>query len=473
MAFKNMNPVRAYYTRFLYFCVYKFPKLFTYKFKNHFFFYSAQLYNPKESTAVYQQASLLEGPGQWRSVSIITPITPTELMSLRGWFHRKEPPYHEDGPESSTPHTEAAIFPVKGLGYIPFNDTNPYDPSRVSVKTDAFRTCTITTIELTNSVTYLALDLSLQDSSQTELFNLNTSHIHDYHAFKTINPFSKNFRIVHSSYYVEELLTQGVNRIVGDAHQVAEKLFKLWGIRAQAHSRITTGRLKSELSAPYINLYASSDYNHYSLISRYPCRHYDYYHNESGNFSYLYNFESSSLNLDAFFIDNLNDPHDINDCLANYLNLSLIKELWHQYNQCRDDVNPVLSTISQNTSESLQTLLETNIRIERIEEKIEALTQFSDQSYCPSFRTETEDELKRLVEKIELLKKRIAQRKSLSNDQVQFENLKFNRFYSWIVGGLAFLQVFLAAIVIDWSQALQSNNPVLNNLKALLLWLQG
>ncbi|AZC29060.1 hypothetical protein C4K38_1081 [Pseudomonas chlororaphis subsp. piscium] len=473
MAIKHKKPVLAYYTRFLFLLTCKFPKLFTYSFKSHFFFCSTDLLYPKVNTVVYDQASILEGPGQWRAVNIITPITPSELMSLREWFQKKEFPHHEEGPESSIPHTETAIFAVKGLGYIPFNDTYPYDPSRISVKTKAFRTCTITTIELTNSVTYLSLDFFLRANFQNKLFNINTSKIIDYHAFKTANPFSRNFRIVRSSHYVEEQLIQGVNKIVGDAHQVAEKLFKLWSISSEIRTRITTGQLKSEYPDQYINRYASSDYNHYNLISRYPSAEYNHYSDETCFANYIYDLSLSSLNIDAFFIDSLVDPDNIRDYLADHLNLSLIKEVWHQYNQCRDIVNPVLSTISQNTSESLQVLLEANLQIERIEEKIEALMQFTEQYYCRVFRAEAEDELNRLTAKVEVLKKRIAQRKSLSNDQVQFENLKFNRFYAWIVGGLAFLQVFLAAIVIDWSQALQSNNPVLNNLKALLRWLQG
>ncbi|OLF56015.1 flagellar basal body-associated FliL family protein [Pseudomonas chlororaphis] len=474
MAFKNINLVRVYYTRCLFFCVCKFPQLFTYRFRSHFFHYSMELRDRKESAAVYQRAGLLEGPGEWRSVNIITPITPDELMSVRKWFHGKEFVHHREGPESSMSHTEAAIFPVKGLGYIPFNDTNPYDPSRISVKTGAFRTCTVTTIELTNSVTYLALDFSLEAEHQTKLFDIDTSHIHDYHAFQTINPFSKDFRIVHSSHYVEELLNKEVNRIVGDAHRVEERLFKLWGINVEARSRITTGRLKSKLGDQYISSDATtSDYDHYTLISRYPNADYSYYSNEAGSANYIHDFYLSSLNVEALFVDHFNDPDDIKDYLADYLGLSLIKETWQQYNRCRDAVNPVLSAISQNTAESLQTLLEASMQIEHIEEKIEALTPLIEQGYGQAFRSGTEAELQTLTGKVELLKKRIAQRKSLSNDQVQFENLKFNRFYSWIVAGLALLQVVLAAIVIDWSQALQSNNPVLNNLKALWRWLQG
>ncbi|WPO44845.1 hypothetical protein [Pseudomonas sp. S1Bt23] len=468
-----MKPVLAYYTRFLFLLTCKFPKLFTYSFKSHFFFCSTDLLYPKENTIIYEQASILQGPGQWRAVNIITPITPSELMSLRKWFQKKEFPHHEEGPESSISHTETAIFAVKGLGYIPFNDINPYDPSRISVKTKAFRTCTITTIELTNSVTYLSLEFFLSTNFQNELFNRNTSKIIDCHTFKTINPFSRNFRIVHSSHYVEEQLIQGVNKIVVDAHQAIEKLFKLWGINTESRTRITTGQLKSEYPDQYINRYASSDNSHYNLISRYPGADYRHYSDEANCANYVYDLSLSSLNIDAFFIDSLVDPDNIRDYLADYLNLSLIKEVLHQYNQCRDTVNPVLSSMSQNTSESLQILLEANLQIERIEEKLEALTQFSKSPYCRTFQFETESELQSLTEKVEILKKRIAQRKLLSNDQVQFENLKFNRFYAWIVGGLAFLQVALAAITIDWSQALQSNNPVLNNLKALLRWLQG
>lgn len=466
-----MNLVLVYYTRFLFFCTCKFPKLFTYRFRNHFFYYSMELRARKKSTAVYQRAGLLEGSGEWRSVDIIVPITPDELMSLRKWFHNKEYGYRGEGPESATPHTETAIHPVKEHSYIPFNDTHPDDPSRVSLKTDAFRTCTITTVELPNSVTYLALEFSLNASHQKKLFNIDTSHIYDYQAFQTINPFSKNFRIIHSTHYVDKQLAQGVNRIVGDAHLASKKLFRIWGISTEPRTRITTARLKSAQSGQYIDA-GISDYDHYSLISRYPGAQYNHYSAEASNADYVYDF-SSVLNLDAFFIDTFVDPDGIKNYLADYLNLSLIKEAWCCYNQCRDSVNPILSRINQNTSETLQTLLEAHIQIERIEEKIEALIAFTKQHYCQVFCAEAEAGLQTLIEKVELLKKRVAQRKSLSNDQVQFENLKFNRFYSWIVGGLALLQVVLAAIVIDWSQALQSNNPVLNNLKALLRWLQG
>ncbi|CAI8750607.1 DUF3422 family protein [Pseudomonas chlororaphis] len=473
MAIKNMKLVLVYYTRFLFFCVNKFPRLFTRTFRNHFSPYLGNLFFQVPDTVSYQSAGILDGNGRWSSINVICPITPTELTSLIEWIQKKEFLHDKNDPETSTPHTEAPDFPIKYSTYIPFNDTYRFHVDRISVRPDAFRDCTITLIQLTNSVNYLSFDFSFTPESKKRLCKVDILDRVEYFQFRTINPLSKNFRISRSIDYIHEHLIEGIGVLVDDAHQIVEKLLTPLGIKTGARIKITTGQLKSGIDVHYIDSYdITNEQDHYALISSsgVGC---SYYKDTTSDASYIYDLWSNKLKINAFLVDNIDDTYNLTDHLSSHLYLSLIREIEHKYAQCRDAVNPVLSTITHNTSESLGSLLQASIEIGRIEEKIEAITRLAEQYHYRAFRTEAENELQSLTEKVELLKKRIAQRKSLSNDQVQFENLKFNRFYSWIVGGLALLQVALAAITIDWSQALQSNNPVLNNLKALLRWLQG
>lgn len=467
-----MKPIKAHCTDFIFYCVRKWPTLFTKSFKNKFFPYSTQLFYPPPSTFLHPHASLLKGTSQWKSVNITVAITPKELLRLHKALKTNAIIYGHESPPTIL-HTEHPQEPIEIINTLPFNDTNPYDTDRVLIDTQFCSRCTITVIRLASDSIYLSLDFYLNAQATDQCYKVDTSDITEYHAFRSFNPYSLKFRIEHSVHHIEDRVIYLANQVISDVQETAGTLFGRWGIDARTKNPITVASFNSDLSMPYAgneSAYIDLEDTDFYLLER-DGRAYSYCTAKFTEESYLYDFDFDEFLADAVHISEDNDPYDLKDYRQSHLYLSLIKEASNQYEKCRDLINPTLLTISKKSEKSLHALLEANLQINTLKKRTTTLRIFiSDRCFSP-FQQPALEGLDVLIEKIDHLLISIHERKALSNDQLQFKNLRFTKYLSLIVGGFALLQVLLAVIVIDWSSSAPNQNPVQKNFSTLITWL--
>jgi len=468
-----MKPLKAYLTEYLFNLTNKFPRLFPTSLKNKFQRFSIELYFKNTAKTLYKRASILDHEGRLTSINITTAINHNELVAL----------YKKIKVESSTDvynpppkilHTEPPEYPINTFQFLAFNSRLPYAPYISNGTLQIYSMYSITIIHLTSDSIYLSIDLDLNENVDRELFNIDTSAISEYYFFKSLNPFSRNFLDVErSDSIIQEKIVNRLNKRVKEAKKTAKSLMRSWGILADNKNFIVSGHFINS-PTPYIpteNYDTDEVIDDFHLLSRTSTWLCDQHKARWDDRRYLYNFEIDNFLLDSAFIDDDNGQLIKSGYCQSHLFLSLITEAQNQYKKARDAINPLLLKISENTAKDLQCLFEANLESQLLKKRALAITNMIDAHCFSSFQEQALKKMENLNIDIDNLLSAINERKTLSNEQMQLKNLRFNKYYSLIVAALALLQVVLAAIVIDWTGTSPVQNPVIQNLTSLFKWL--
>jgi hypothetical protein len=182
--------------------------------------------------------------------------------------------------------------------------------------------------------------------------------------------------------------------------------------------------------------------------------------------SFCYVPKDEGIQVDAFFIksqfkETFLKWHDFPNCelsiSESHLFWALHLDCFQQYKKIADYANVALLQNNNIDLESRYAILFNSLmKLESLDENILAIEKYINSECDVKYRDRSKEIILDQKKKVQDLRLSIEKRRNNSNTELQIENIKFHRCYSWIFALLVITQIFLAALTIDWDKEMKS-----------------
>ncbi|EOW6612920.1 hypothetical protein ACQ676_000332 [Vibrio fluvialis] len=468
-----MKPIKAKYTEFVLLLARAIPWVFP-----KWLQFMAKGYSQKELDSIQhlyekedliKSASLLDGNFKWKAVSVVVKIDHDELALIRCWLKSNA------SPGDYNPERDDAVFKnrydsgggYRSLGWIHFHKEDRLTSLlRMEEETKFCDSCYVTLSKYSYGINYLSLYFFLKDSATEMVFDVDVSETKRYYAFASVNPFSKQFRAIqhHDKLnLVEELINQNINKVCRDVVCMATKVLSLWRIKKSEPELSLIADIYRDTNDPYFiesNEVKDEEANHVHICRR-DFGFFDEKLSSDASENFLSRHVVEKNDLDALFIKSkaLDSFKQFDNFARNGLALydshifiSMFIDIAKQQAKISEYANTALLKNSNKVEKNYDILFDSINKLESLRENILAIQQDIPRSCRKSYSDSAMKIAKYRLKLVDKLKVSIDRRLSSLNSEMQVQNLRFNRRYSWLVGLLIVIQILLAALTIDWGK---------------------
>lgn len=465
-----MKPIKAKYTEIVLLLAriipWIFPKWLRFLAKNYSQKELESINHLYEKEEKIESVSLLDGIFKWKAISVVVKIDHNELNSIRCWLK------YNASPGNYSPERDDANFKNKydssgghvNLGWIHFNNGKMF-PSLIMLeeKTRFCDSCYVSLSKFSYGINYLSLYFFLKDSATEMVCDFDVSEIKRYYTFSSANPFSRQFRAIQhhdKRNLVEELINDNINKVSCDVISITKKILSLWRIKKNRKELSLIADIYRNVDEPYFIKVVDNkgeESNHVHVIRRNQ-NFFDEKFSVDISEHFLIGNVVEKNNLDALLIKSkrLESFSEFNNFAINGLALydshifiSMFIIVAKKQVEISKFANSALLKNSNKVEKNYDILFEATNNLELLRENILAIQQDIPRSCIKSYSDSAKNIAKYRINLADELKESIDRRLSGLNSEMQVQNLRFNRRYSWIVGLLIIIQIALAALTID------------------------
>ena len=296
-----------------------------------------------------------------------------------------------------------------------------------------------------------------------------------------MNPLSKQFRVIEHHdrrNNIGYIIRKNINSICSDTKIAAFKLFKLWGIKKEINDLVIVADIYRDDNIPYfIDKEDPVGFNRseteYVLIDRKFHAYSDNHISNDKSESYCSTFAVKGTELDALFIkskrsDSFDQFNDFSKkgltIYDSHLFLSMFIDISKQYKKSSNYVNASLLKNNNKPENNYDTLSSAGLMIEGLKENIHAISSSIRDSCKDAYAEYAKEIASHQLELVKNLKEAIDKKRTVTNDEIQVQNLRFHRRYAYLVGFLVIIQILLAILTIDWGKTLNGINSINNKI---------
>jgi hypothetical protein len=420
-----------------------------------------------ENEDLIKSASLFDGIFKWKAVSVVVKVDHDDLDSIRRWLKSNASPFDYN------PERDDAVFKNKydhddgyrNLGWIHFHGEDRLTSLiRMEEETEFCDSCYVSLSKYSYGINYLSLYFFLKESATEIISNVNVSEIKRYYAFASANPFSRQFRVIqhHSKRnLVENLINENVNKVCNDVVNMAKKVLCLWRINKDKSKLTLIADIYRDTNEPYfIEDNERKDDSHINVCRR-SFGFFDEKISKDDSEHFLSRHVVERNDLDALFVKSKSlEEFDQFDNFArnglalydSHIFISMFIDVAKQHVEVSEYANSALLKNSNKVEKNYEILFESATNLESLRENILAIQKEIPQGCSESYSNSAKRIAKYRLKLADKLKASIDGRLSRLNSEMQAQNLRFNRNYSFLVGLLIVVQILLAALTIDWAK---------------------
>lgn len=422
-----------------------------------------------ENEALLKSASLLDGNFKWKAISVVVKIHHDELDLIRRWLKSNASPrdYNPERDDASFKNRYDSVGGYRNLGWIYFHKEDRLTSLiRMEEETIFCDSCYVSLSKYSYGTNYLSLYFFLKDSATEMVSEVDVSAVKRYYTFASANPFSQQFRAIqhHDKLnLVEELINKNINDVCSDVICMVSKILGLWRIKKSESELSLIADIYRDTDEPYFvdaKDFKDDESNHV-YFSRTGHGFFDEKLSRDTSENFLSRHVVDKNKLDALFIKSKTlDSFDQFDNFArngltlydSHIFISLFFDVQKQYAQISDYANSALINNSNKIEKTYDVLFESKNKLESLRENILAIQQSIHRSCIDSYADSAMNIAKYRLRLVDKLKASIERRVSDLNSEMQVQNLRFNRRYSWLVALLIVIQIVLATLTIDWKK---------------------
>lgn len=420
----------------------------------------------------YQRASVLSGDFIWKAISIVLPISPSELKSLDDWLNKNasRAVYHRNNNHIST------MYDSDG-GFINFGTINFTEPSSFGFLANLnmhgyfCTSCYLSVSKFPYGINYLSLYFKLNDSATEAIKDIDVSTVNGYCELASLNPFKKEFKnisICYKSKVLRELTSEKINDVCSDVIKCTQKLLNIWNIKKQSAELELIADIYRNTNEKYFTdainetVTLSDVDSQYIRITRNGHAFCDQKLSLDDTENFLCSDAVDDTKLNAIFIKSkIKSPpsYTTNDFISAPLNIhgshliiSVLFSIEKQYTCISKSVNNYLIKESRKPDITYNKLLKSQKRLDSLKEKITAFGKYSLMHCEKRYQERTSQIAYNIANQIDTLNGAIEKRLSRLNSEIQANNLMFNRRYSIIVGVLIIIQIIFAVLSVDFNR---------------------
>lgn len=468
-----MKPLKAKYTEIVLFLARVLPWAFP-----KWLRFIAKGYSRKELESIqylYEKedqiktASLLDGEFKWKAISVVVNIDHEELDLIRRWLKSNASPgdYNPERDDSSFRNRYDSSGGYRNLGWIHFHKKDRRRSLvRIEIETKFCDSCYASVSMFSYGINYLSLYFFLNETATKMVCEVDVSEIKRYYTFSSINPLSPQFKAIqhHDKLnIIEELINKNINSICSDVFAATTKVLSLWGIKKTKSKLGLIADIYRDTDEPYF--IEDGEINKEEKSHIYICRKNYGFFDEKLSSESADNFLSRHVveknNLDALFIKSkrMESFSQFDNFAKNGLALydshifiSMFIDVAKQHKAISEFANTALLKNSNKIEKNYDILFESANKLDSLKENILAIKQAIHNSCIASYQDKAKEIAKFRLKLVDELKESIDRRLIGLTSEMQVENLRFNRWYSLLVGLLIVIQIALAVLTIDWGK---------------------
>ena len=479
-----MEPLKAKYTRWLFYLATKFPWFFSKRIR-----YLVSTYAGPESDYIkglykdedcITSANLFRGDVKWKGVSLIAAMGRSDLTRIHKWMNSQNgsPGNYNASHEKGINSTNLVGSAFNNLGLVSFDRPNMFAVCSISIVAELPQSCYVTLLRLKNGVSYLSLYISLDEGVEKKITRVDVSGVKRYKCFQSVNPFSHRFSVVEHHErrnVIEEKIYGNARDVVSQARQAASALLQVWGVKKSILDFATLADFFREGSGSYFDDEATRE-NDEQPVSLTVVEPWNGFFcspiSDDVSENYIENYVPEKIGVDAIFIKSqetsLVERGDRYIQLYNgvrdyYAYMLMLAEIYSQFKSCMRKVSPIFFKYKNSVRADLKTLLRANLALNLIDERLGAVEEglhWSDKKYWQH----TRNRILGIRSQVVALRTDVERRKSLTDGELQLTNLIWMRRYSIIVFVLVLVQIALSVLNVDWTEDGRSRNPMYLNL---------
>lgn len=403
-----------------------------------------------------------------------------DLKKIHKWMNGQNgsPGNYSDGHHKGINSKNLVGMGTNNLGVISFDRPNMHAICSLSISAVLPLSCYITLIRLKTGVTYLSLYVYFDDCVNDEVSRVDVSSVRRYKCLGSINPFSPKFAVVvhHDRYnLIEERIFSNARRVVQQAREAASALLQVCGVRKNISDFSTVADFFRAGAGSYF------DDDRSGLIGDRSCsltvvEPYKSFLNfplsEDVSENYIESYVAKEIGVSAVFIKSqVEAAVDHNDFYGKkyvgvteyYTYMLMLSEIYSRFEKCQEAVSPVFLKAKSNVRSDLKILLDANLSLNLIEERLRAVEDgliWCEKKYLQQIR----NRMAGIRSQVTGLREDVERRKNLSDGGLQLANLVWMRRYSVIVFFLVVVQIVLSILNVDWTEGGLSKNPIYMNL---------
>lgn len=468
-----MKPIKAKYTEVLLLLARLIPWVFP-----KWLQFMAEGYSKKEldsTRRLYKKedliefASLLDGSFRWKAVSVVVKIDHDELNFIGRWLNSNALPGNYD------PERDDAAFrnrydsdgAQRSLGWIHFHKENrAHSLIRMEEETEFCDSCYVTLSKYSYGINYLSLYFFLKDSATEMVCDVDVREVNRYYTFASVNPFSQQFKVIRHHDKINlavDKINKNIDTVCSDVVCMSNKILRLWRIKKSESELSLIADIYRDTNDPYFvenKEIKDGESNHVHVCPRHRGFFDEKLSNDASE-NFLSNHVVHNNNLDALFIKSkaMESFEEFDDFSKkgltfydSHIFISMFIDVAKQQTKISEYANSALLKNSNKVEKNYDILFGSKNKIEALRANILAIQQDIPYSCSKSYEDSAIKIAKYKIKLVDKLKESIDRRLSGLNSEMQVQNLRFNRKYSWLVGLLIAIQILLAALTIDWDK---------------------
>lgn len=468
-----MKPIKAKYTEIVLLLARILPWFFP-----KWLQFMAKGYSRKERNSIHrlnkkedliESASLLDGNFRWKAISVVLKIEHDELDLIRRWLNSNASlsDYDPERDDASFKNRYDSGGFHRDLGWINFNKGKMIFPLiSMEEETKFCDSCYVTFSNYSYGINYLSLYFFLKDSATEMICNIDVREVKRYYTFASVNPFAKQFRSIRhhgKRNLVDELINKNIDTVCSDVVFMCTKILRIWKIKKSKTELSLIADIYRDTNVPYFidkKEIKDDDGKHVNFLRR-DFGFFDDKISQDTSENFLSTHVVDKNNLDAFFVKSkAMDSFDQFDNFPirgltfydSHIFISMFINLAKQQTKISEYANLALLKNSNKVEKNYDILFKSKNKLESLRENILAIQNDIPNSCKSSYEVSAMRIAKNRLTLVENLKESIDRRLSGLNSEMQVQNLRFNRIYSWLVGVLIVIQILLAALTIDWEK---------------------
>lgn len=450
----------------------------------------------EEMDDLVKRASLWDSKTDWRGVHVLLSVSKSECSRIVNYLHR----YGRDfNFRLSDKKLDVGFFGsgTRSLGSVSFSGDTFSPVMKLALVSDAPSYCAVDVLHLPNGYSYLSLYVGLNPVATQRVSDIDVTTIKRYVAFNSLNPFSKNFKVVtdYARYnLIEDHVYERATQVAHEAIDCTLVLLNLWGVKKSKADLTTVADFSRDSELSYFDAEEENVTAHRSVIEKTRGLLAEKFPGAPGDELLTFNLPPE-IGVDGIFIHS-EDRANIDQMdqylysrqtgVQMYAVFLYLRSLEKDLKACEGAVahlfdgsttakrsmfNAVLSRIlnrdSARSERNLRTLISQTLSLNVIDERIDSLQKslhWFDSAYIEYFKSR----LIQLGIAVRELKGKIESRHHITNAEVQLSNLHWMKRYSGRMFVLVVVQIFLAVIVLDWSSSEADKNLLRKNYHAFI-----
>lgn len=411
--------------------------------------------------------SFIRGDFTWKGVSVVSRLDSDEIEKLHKWYKQKNPTgYLSDFDLEWFQTRFDKVGGFRPIGWIGLKSHNAlYRIASLNLQNNCCDSCYATITRASHGIAYLSLYFMLNEDATKKIRNLDVSDIEGYYCFQKFN-FYANRGIEHHAQddAASFELRKNIESVCTDVKAATTQILNWWGIKPKNKHLVLVADLYRDTDEPYFVKERPSEAVQVGTESVYIDRWHSFYDDnlsDDPSESYCHHQLHKDISFDALFIKSKKSenfekweyfPAQASEIHNSHLFYSLIWEAMKQYESIASYSNLALLVNKNSIEHNHNTLFKSKSDLNQLKNQLTGIFGLIGH-YCRTvYAAHAKTILKLQLQHIKSLEISIDSRIATLDKQIQLQNLKFNKRYSWAVGFLVFVQIVLAVLTGDWSK---------------------